>query len=126
MIECAKSSLAPITPLLYSSDQPAGTVEAEAGRRLLALADTPLSVWQQLTGWRLPAEGEVARVLLLHRLAFEAKLKSQFRRANFLWREAFERLRLIWTCIDCWDAARTLLGDGAPGSAEALRERVAS
>jgi hypothetical protein len=72
----------------------------------------------------LPPPKRVGRLLLLHRLAFDAELKGRLRRADFFWREAHARLRRIWPRTDLWEAARAKLGDTAPKDAQALRSLV--
>src|SRR5215469_1217347 len=83
---------------LYSMNRHAGPSESRTGAKLLALSDSlPLTWWQRLAGWRLAPDQRVARLLLLHRLAFEAEMEGQFRRADFFWREALAQLGRVWT-----------------------------
>jgi hypothetical protein len=96
------------------------------GLRLIALAYPQLTWLQRYAGWRLAPDQQISRLVMFHRLAFEAELAAQFRRADFFWRETFGQLQSAWHRSDIWEAARTLLHCSVVTSAEAMRDCIAA
>jgi hypothetical protein len=76
----------------------------ETGQALRALADAPLGRWGRLAGWGLDPAGRVARIMQLHRLAFDAERSGRFTRADFFWREAHRALLRCSRQAAPWEA----------------------
>jgi tetratricopeptide (TPR) repeat protein len=102
----------PITPRLYGA-QGAGTQGPGA---VLALATRRLAWWQRFGGMGLDAAGRLARLLYLHREAFEAELAGDGPRADVLWDELRRWLVRIAGDNACWSALVALLGPAVDGS----------
>ena len=113
-----------IEPGLYRPNR-SGEEPNDDGLKLLALAYPQLTWLQRHAGWHLSPNQQFARLLMLHRLAFEAELAGQLEQANFFWREANARLRAAWDRSDTWDAACAVLDHKPPvTSAEVIRDLV--
>jgi hypothetical protein len=98
----------------------------DVGAKLLALSRIRLTWWQRHAGLGLSPNEHFGRLLLLHRLAFEAELAGQSRRADFFWREAFRSLQRIWKRDDVWEAVRSIVGGDAVPTPRAVRDLVAT
>jgi hypothetical protein len=66
----------------------------------------------------------VGRMLLLHRLAFEAEQAGRWRRADFFWRETHNGFRRLWLLPKIWARAATALGETEPSDGTTLRDRI--
>jgi hypothetical protein len=54
-----------------------------------------LGCFRRMSGWKLDPVQRVGRMLLLHRLAFEAEQAGKWRRADFFWRETHSGFRRL-------------------------------
>lgn len=115
-----------IEPALYRSNR-SDEQSNEPALKLLALACPQLTWLQRHGGWRLPSNQEFSRLLMLHRLAFDAELAGQPEQADFFWREAHAQLRAAWDRPGTWEAACAILNHTPPATcAEAIRDLVAT
>jgi hypothetical protein len=96
-----------------------------AGQQILNLARAPLGSWARWTGIGLKPVDQVARLLRLHRLAFEAERNGRERRADFFWREALRGLRRLSKRPKVWQALWEAHGKAVTSDAEALQKRIA-
>ncbi len=111
-----------IDSALYRAEAGAG-----AGQKLLALSSTmSLTWWQRHAALRLGPDEQLGRLMVLHRLAFEAELDGQPTRADFFWREALACLERIWTRDEVWRAGLRIVGNDAVATPQALRDLVAA
>ena len=116
----------PISPELYTGQkEPSSlTQERRLGNALIALSWRQFSVLERWCGWRLNAAGKVGRLLLFHRLAMEAELDAQIRRADFFWRAAHAQLRTLSTQSEVWTAVLKSLPEAQDSSLEEEPERL--
>ncbi|MET4071879.1 hypothetical protein ABID58_006703 [Bradyrhizobium sp. S3.2.6] len=112
-----------IEPNLYSPNG-SGETPVRPGRALLALAYPQLTWQQRHAGRGLSPIQQLARLLLLHRLAFEAELAGEFERADFFWRECNSQLRAASTRLDIWEAACAALEQKSVTSPEIMRDLI--
>jgi hypothetical protein len=114
-----------IEPELYRPNR-SGEKSNDPGLKLLALAYPQLTWMQRYAGWHLSPNQQFARLLMLHRLAFEAELAGEFEQADFFWRETNAQLRAAWNRPDMWNAACAVLDHKPPViCAEVMRDLVA-
>lgn len=109
----------------YQILPPAKADDRLPSARILELAYAPLRKWSRWTGYGLMPIDHVARMLTLHRLAFEAERNGREKEADFFWQEAItdltklSRRELIWQAV--WEAK----GKNLAADAEELRKRIA-
>jgi hypothetical protein len=93
-----------------------------SGARIISLADAPLPKWVRWTGYGLSPVDRIARMLALHRRAFDAERRGRAREADFFWREAIREIACISPKV--WGAVWEAHGKEIVASAEELRKRV--
>jgi hypothetical protein len=77
-----------------------------------------------MSGWKLDPVQRVGRMLLLHRLAFEAEQAGKWRRADFFWRETHSGFRRLWLSPQIWARAAAAVGETGPSDGTTLRDRI--
>ena len=93
------------------------TPEQRAALKLIALATRPLSRRQRLSGWRLDAEGQCARLIYLHKMALAAECAGQWRRADDFWLFARDQLEALDHTPHSWETIVQLVAtEGARAS----------
>ena len=98
------------------------------GRRIVALANRPMSIWGRLGGWGLDPLGRVGRVLHLHKLALAAELAGAAGRADFFWSEQHRSLAKLLGDASVWRQLDEFAVPGASqaggGPSETIRDRL--
>ncbi len=96
-----------ITPDLYRTLEGANAhaPDERAARRLLALANRPLTIWQRYLDWKLTAGERLARALGLHKQALEAELAARYERADFFWRQLQHEFKAFTDKDELWAEA---------------------
>lgn len=133
MTNCLKNSsqriFPPIQPTLYSPNQNSAelTSDQKVVQRLLVLSHKEFTRWQLWCGWKLDAEGQLAHLLLQHRLALEAELTAQWQQADFFWNQIYIELQAL--SEKSWWALATTIAADQPGVAVSnnpiqLRQRL--
>jgi hypothetical protein len=98
----------PIQPTLYSPNQDSVELspDRQVTQQLLSLSHRELTRWQLWCGWKLDAEGQLAHLLLQHRLAIAAELSAQWQQADFFWNQVYIGLKAL--SEKAWGALSTI------------------
>ena len=112
-----------IEPVLYRPSQSNERSE-HPRQKLLAFSGAELPWLQRCAGFHLSPKQRLTRLLMLHRLGFEAERAGEFVQADFFWRDLACRMKTAGPCLAIWKEGCAVLGDDAPASPEAMRERI--
>lgn len=128
MIARPESSSQRIFPLIqaniYDLDPVAAGLspDQQVTRNILSLANSKFTRWERLVGWKLDPQGQMAHLLLQHRLAIEAELAAQWQRADFYWRQVLIELKVFSKQETNWQALVTDLA--SPLEASLVRDPI--
>jgi hypothetical protein len=107
----------------FYSDIDTDCSEQSAVFRLFTIG-LSLGSFQKISGWKLDPLHKVGRMLLLHRLAFEAEQAGKWHRADFFWRETLSGFRRLWLLPNIWARAAAALGETEASDGTMLRDRI--
>ncbi len=107
-----------ISASLYESPEAAAaglTKEQSAAVKLLRTSDRKLLLWQKYLSRKMDTSGHMARLLKLHRRAFQMERAGQWRRADFFWRQTYAELATAFEKDADWQSLADFLSRENPG-----------
>lgn len=94
----------PIQPDIYTKDDDLTTLtpDERVARKLIALANKEFTRWEVLVKWKLDVSGQIAHLLLQHKMAIEAELAGKWQRADFFWQQVQIEIKVLSGKENVW------------------------
>jgi hypothetical protein len=101
-----------------------GTKSVDALRIFEALSTRPLTFRQRYLRWGLSPTDRLTLLLVKHRMAVDAEIASQWRRADFLWDEVLAEAKRVIGDEQCWTEIAGTFEQGARGASPSAVSRL--